>query len=642
MNADEAESSATIRSIWAGIDVENLSCSHCNHRICPEDGLARTFSLASLMPSDRPCAQRLDVPTLSETITIYHRHFSCLFESVRYAAISHVWHPGVAELQYRRNEATASVISVAQVVQETPVKICLGLAKDGLPREIWHDYISVPQWQSETKNRIIQCIPQIYGKATLTVAYLADGEPKNADSLRHGTSNYEVCRAVSAFCNSKWFSRVWTAMEYTQSNDLRTMLNDYTLLPRHSTNVPLLPELVETWRKQSFELGRNQITEKMVGMGYNLVPWQLGFLEQVREQKVRGQRTIFGNAYELLASRCVTIPRDFFHGLLGMLQVDLTESDLSQDTTMALSQVARKCVLRGDYSPLMMVPASSLLHLSDSDAQCYGYLDLVPYALGDEEHPPKFSEPVSKSDNIAMTVENLGRVTYIERLPNHQGNMEFLPGLFKLAISKSGSNLRAFVKTLVRLYRLPFDATMQRLETSGSCDQLQAYLETASAPGFQFADQDVDWIADATGLRIRSSPTAVDTPLGFLNAHGGTVHLGDSSGVVVVKCRLCSENFLLRVAMFRNERHFSHAQAYRLPGLKYRFSLPGGAGVMVKDGRIVGRFIWGVPTCDCDLTETVEITLNDLPLPKQNRFDYGSSKEEGWRPVSVLKRISLS
>ncbi|KAK7931127.1 hypothetical protein PG985_001839 [Apiospora marii] len=642
MKADEAESSAKIRSILAGIDVENLCCSQCNHRIRPEDGLARTFSLASLMSSDRPCAQRLHVPTLSETITVYHRHFSCLFESVQYAAISHVWHPGVAELQYRRNEANASVASVAQVVQETPVKICLGLAKAGLPLEVWHDYISVPQWLSQTKNRIIQCIPQIYGKATLTVAYLADGEPKNADSLRHGTSNYEVCRAVSAFCNSRWFSRVWTAMEYTQSNDLRTMLKDYTLLPRHSTNVPLLPELIETWRKQSIEMGRNQTIEKMVGMGYNLVPWQLGALEVVREQNLRGRHTIFGNAYELLASRCVTIPRDFFHGLLGILQIDLTESDLSQDTTTALSQIARKCILLGDYSPLMMVPASALLHLSDIDAQSYGYLDLIPYALGEEQHPPKFSKPASELDNIIMTAENLGRVTFIERLPNHQGNMEFLPGLFNLTISKSGSNLRVFVKTLTRLYSLPFDATMQRLETLGLCDQFQAHLETACASGFHFTDQEVDWIADATKLRSRSSPGATDTPLGYLNGHGGTVHLGDASGVVVVKCQLCGEHFLLRVAMFRDEQHISHAQAYRLPGLKYRFSLPGGAGVLVKDKRIVGRFIWGVPTCDCDLAERVEVALNDLPLPKPNRYDYGSSEEKGWRPVSVLKRISLS
>ncbi|KAK8857284.1 hypothetical protein PGQ11_013196 [Apiospora arundinis] len=642
MDAGEAESSAILQSIWAGIDVDNLICCHCNHRIPPEEGLARTFSLESLMPSDRSCAQRLDVPTLSETITIYHRHFKCLFESVQYAAISHVWHPGVAELQYRRSEANASVISVAQVVQETPVKICLGLAKDDRPCEVWHDYISVPQWLSQIKGRIIQRIPQIYGKATMTVAYLADGEPRNADSMRHGTSSHEVCRAVSAFCNSKWFSLVWTAMEYTQSNELRTMLKDYTLLPRKSANTPLLPELTTTWRKQSIEIGSHHATEKMVGMGYNLVPWQLGALEVVRTQNLRGLHTTFGNAYELLASRCVTIPRDFFHGLLGILQIDLTEPELNQDMTIALSQVAQKCILRGDYSPLMMVPASSLLDLSDTDAQSYGYLDLIPYALGEEKHPPKFSEPVSESENITMTVENLGRVTFIQRLLGSQGSMATLAPLFKLIISYSGSSLHAFVKTLARLYCLQFDAVIQRLETLGLCGQFEALLKTACSSGFHFADEEVNWIADAVGLTNRSSPSAVVTPLGYLNAHGGSLHLGDASAVVDVKCQICSEHFLLRIAMFRNEQHFSQAQAYRIPGLEYHFSLPGGAGVVVKDKQIVGRFVWGVPTCECDLTERVEVALNDLPLPKPNRFDYGSSKEKEWRPINVQKRISLS
>lgn len=256
--------------------------------------------------------------------------------------------------------------------------------------------------------------------------------------------------------------------------------------------------------------------------------------------------------------------------------------------SMALSQVARKCILRGDYSPLTMVPASALLDVSDADAQICGYLDLVPFALGEEEHPPKFSEPVSESENITMTVENLGRVTFVQRLLGDQSSMKTLPALFKLIISTSGSDLHAFVKTLARLYGREFDTMIQRLETLGLCDQFEAHLRTACSSELHFADQAVDWIADAAGLSNQglSSPNikapSIVTPLGYLSAHGGSLHLGDASAVVGVNCQLCGEHFLLRIAMFRNEQHISHAQAYRLPGLKYHFSLPGG-------GRILGQ-----------------------------------------------------
>lgn len=49
------------------------------------------------------------------------------------------------------------------------------------------------------------------------------------------------------------------------------------------------------------------------------------------------------------------------------------------------------------------------------------------------------------------------------------------------------------------------------------------------------------------------------------------------------------------------------AVAYRIPGLKYVFTHEGGAGILVKDSRIVGCFVWGIPTCNCPNPEEVEV-----------------------------------
>lgn len=95
---------------------------------------------------DRLCSERVELSSLSEVLLVYHRHLECLFKSTRYVTISHVWHPGVSELQYKKT--AADVDGVAQIVREVPVRICLGLAKSAMGSfEVWHDYISVPQWQ---------------------------------------------------------------------------------------------------------------------------------------------------------------------------------------------------------------------------------------------------------------------------------------------------------------------------------------------------------------------------------------------------------------------------------------------------------------------------------------------------------------
>lgn len=67
------------------------------------------------------------------------------------------------------------------------------------------------------------------------------------------------------------------------------------------------------------------------------------------------------------------------------------------------------------------------------------------------------------------------------------------------------------------------------------------------------------------------------------------------------------------------------AVAYRVPGLKYALTHQGGAGWLVKDNRIVARFLWAASTCSCSNIQDVELSFPDdwLPEPWQNLFEYG-------------------
>ncbi|VUC25625.1 unnamed protein product [Clonostachys rosea] len=101
-----------------------------------------------------------------------------------YIAISHVWHASVAELQYRRSEAHTSVDEAERLVLETPVRVFRGLAGsiEG-DFEIWHDYVSVPQWIPELKRQIIGSIPEIFKRSQPTVAHFSDVNAKHVRQM---------------------------------------------------------------------------------------------------------------------------------------------------------------------------------------------------------------------------------------------------------------------------------------------------------------------------------------------------------------------------------------------------------------------------------------------------------------------------
>ena len=375
---------AFLNDLWAAIDVNNLKCCQCGSQIDLRCGLARTFCLRSQCVAEgQLCSYSkiIKVPTLDDQLIIYHRHMDCLFKWTKYVAISHVWHRDVADAQYNKKESTVQISDVARIIRDVPARVCQGVF-EGLGKrvEIWHDYISVPQWQGEAKWAIIQAIPQIFDRAMLTTAYLSDLDVASISEMLEGRSSSERCHGISNICNAKWFSRVWTAMEFAHSDTIRFMTKDFVLVnkPLHSSSEhhDLLEEIGQKWSTELREAGTPMRIEAMVGMGYNLVPWQLGPLELVRRQNKDGIRTSFAIAYELLSRRCVTCPRDFFHGLLGILKTGQTKKDLSKDISEALLQVARRCLRNRDFSPLFIVPAAAQGLLDERKVRFYGYINL--------------------------------------------------------------------------------------------------------------------------------------------------------------------------------------------------------------------------------------------------------------------------
>ncbi|KAI5918315.1 hypothetical protein F4810DRAFT_692595 [Camillea tinctor] len=436
---DKYSSQAFLDRLWSGMRRGGSTCCQCGLEIGPTEVLVRTFALQTSGFRDiHKYTEKIEVHTIAEAILVYHRHLSCLLESTKYVTVSHVWHPAVADLQYRRGSSDASIEEVASIVREVPPRIYLALAKIiQQPFEVWHDYISVPQWQDDIKISIIEAIPMIFKQAFLTVAYLSDIESSTVNAMRNGKSMQTRVRGISDICNAKWFSRTWTAMELVQSHQLLAMLKDYVILDDgNSSNGGgsgrglFVEELSKAWSAEVRARGDSHKVEDMAEIGKNLVPWQLGPLTLIRECNLRGQRVTFAMAYELLACRCVTNRRDFFHALLGVVDTGLTEAELSADEPTAMLQVARGCLANGtgDYSPLFMIPRRRR-HTQCEDGEGEeeeeeedarktsrrGYLDLKIFVLGHPERAPAITDIRLRPDGVTIRAEVVGTVAFATR-----------------------------------------------------------------------------------------------------------------------------------------------------------------------------------------------------------------------------------
>jgi len=198
-----------LKSVLTGVDHKNLKCCDCDRSFKPDDVLARTLTLQGLRDSEDGYTQRIEIPALSESLLIYHRHLDCLFDFGRYITVSHVWDPLVASLQAdmeasqpktKKSDASAYIEVVAKKIRETPTRVCQGLAAIGLLGfEIWHDYITVPQWEPTVKLKIIHSIPQIYARAKFTTMHLHDVHESDINAMRSGnTEENAVAPVISA------------------------------------------------------------------------------------------------------------------------------------------------------------------------------------------------------------------------------------------------------------------------------------------------------------------------------------------------------------------------------------------------------------------------------------------------------------
>ena len=514
-------------------------------------------------------------------------------------------------------------------------------------------------------------------------------------------------------------------MEYIQSRQICFMSKDFICLKDKPDDGPegehIIAEFGRRWSVEVAGQGSAQAAEELVDMGQNLVPWQLGPLDQARSDNISGRDCMFATAHELFARRGITNPRDFFYVLLDTLRTNLTVEMLSKDTPKALMQVARSRLSQGDLSPIFMVPASFQGLPDENLVRTYGYNDVDSFGLGSQDMCPSHGNVKwnDANNNPVIRGEYIGEVRRVPSEYLFKNIKDTFATLVRYTLEVVSDDMNEFIRTLgVRMYGQDTKALFRRLSEEGRSRMLRCKLDILRSiwfgPDWNFSlsfnedsvvvmrkcredssdqytidlkkclgndngyfcpisskfhlsaraikltgttitaelraingqwrsdkidvrklikicpatEEHLDWVADALGLSNQALGSKM-TPLSppeFFTSHGATIHSGPWGALLNVKCPSCRQDFLLRGVLYSENQEETSLTMWRVPGLKYSFTLEGGAGIILNNGRIVGRFLWAPETCDCPKFAEVEVVLNDIPIPRSNPFNYGRAQ----------------
>ncbi|KAF4344561.1 hypothetical protein FBEOM_1459 [Fusarium beomiforme] len=609
------EGEKLLEKLWREPTEENLQCLQCQKPFA-SGALIRTFRIEP--PDSYGPGSSAVVSTSQGDIILFDRHIDCVVKcEIRFSAVSHVWDPKISKVQQQR-KTVKETPEAAHRVLDIASNMYKGIQRPGYEsRELWLDYVSVPQWSDALRSNILLIMHKIFSTAETTILYFDDVSPTVIEQLYNEKRSQERLKSVISVCNSKYFKRVWTAMEFIRSDRVRMMVSNYTYL-LDLDDPAFLSQAFKAWNDEVKQHEKVHDVEKKVQMGKNQVPWSLGTLKEAKSLK----RINFGMATALLCKRGCRDRMDFLHALRGIVRAKYFEL-LSSDFKTEYYRIAWECLKVGDFSPLLITPFMGAIevrgpgHWSD-----FGYNDVFTWQLGRESRPPALMKDTLFNDvnqRLTIRVEDIGIVSTISK-PDRASPMKNFSCAAKVALEIEGPDVKGFVEALGRMYPATASTTMEILEEKNEVNHLQRVLKkiynTPEMSSWPMDGPDgIKWLADALSFS-KLRPGASQTILGLNFAAYGTIHCSPFNYTVGITCMGCHKMLAHKVGSFVLPARLRSARAYRIPGLKYTCSKDNGVAILVRDDKIVGRMVWATPACACQRTETITLGLPDFFLPR--------------------------
>ncbi|KAM5381195.1 hypothetical protein ACJZ2D_003111 [Fusarium nematophilum] len=606
-----------LETLWREPGRSDLRCLICQEPFT-DDSLIRTFRVEP--PGDHDPGYSTVVSTSKGDVLFFDRHMGCVEEHrIKFSAVSHVWDPNISHVQQRQTVPETPV--AARRLLDISASIYAGI-KDakGVAGELWLDYLSVPQWSDTLKTNIILVMHKLFTTAETAIIYFDDVSSAVVKQLYENKRSPERLNAVISICNSKYFKRVWTAMEFIRSKRVRMIASDCIYLT-DLDDPAFLNQLHHVWKEEVKHYDRIQHLEAKVQKGKNQVPWSLGHLRRAKAL----ERVNFAMGSTLLCKRGCRDQMDYLHALRGIVPVS-SATPMGSDFKMEYYQVAWECLKAGDLSPLLITPFMGMEdprgpgHWSE-----FAYSDVFTWSLGEERHAPVLDGDVRFNDVgqlISMNLQEIGLVSVI-RQPKDITKADLLLSFSyaaKTALEFDGPDVKDFVAAMERTHGAMPSTLMKNLEAKNEVHRLQkALTKVFNRPALPrwpiHGDDDAEWLASALSLsQVR--PGGSQSILAANASGSGTIHCAPYDYTVGITCLGCHRIFAHKVASFVLPADLRFAKAYRIPGLHYHFSHKNGLALLVQKDRVVGRMVWATPACACKRTEAVTLKMPTFFLPK--------------------------
>jgi len=611
---DYLEGESLLERLWSEPAPDNLQCLLCQGSF-RSGALIRTFRIIA---SDQDVTGYSSVvPTRQANILFFDRHLSCVVDNkIRFSAVSHVWDQSISMAQQHRKKIPETEEAARQVLNISS-KIYNGVEDSGEEAgEVWLDYLSVPQWSDTLRENIISIMHELFRAADTTILHLSDITPVSIQHLYSEKRTPERINSLIAVCNSKYFSRVWTAMELIRSGRVRMMVGDGHYLANND-DTAFIKRIFSVWAEESKHYDVIHDLEREVGIRKNHVPWSLG-LPSLQLAKAL-KRVNFGIGSALLCKRGCRDRMDFLHALKGIVVPAGHSSVVGSDFETGYYRIAWEALMRKDMSPLLMTPYLGAMEVRGPDHWSeFAYSDVFTWELGHEISPPAFKEELrldATNHLITLPLMEIGIVSIIKAPivfpPNH---LSRFANIAKLVLDIEGPDLQAFVAGLERTHGSNPPIAMDHLQKTNQAGSLYNQSNLTHWP--MDGECNAEWLADALDL---SKPRRgfSQSILGSNTAGGGTAHCHPYDYISGITCIGCHKTSMYRAVCFVLPSDMRGAMAYRIPNLQYHLTLKNGVAVIVRGDRIVGRMIWAMPACVCERTSTVTVKMPELFLHKR-------------------------
>lgn len=306
------------------------------------------------------CSQTLQPPIIDITqtalaphpIRINNRHLVCIkSKKIDYIPVSHAWHEAVAKAQDDHVED----LNAAWLAYQIPVKTLLAATKKYGPIEIWHDYLSVPQWQKETQQQLLLSIPAIYSYPQSTIMHLDDVRACHLSQAYDDQSYQTFIEGLTSTIRSRWFDRMWVTLEYIQSNEVLMLTEEYEISNVSASDLSLrISNLAAKYVKRD---GVGKFMQEFVNRRCRWVK-NVSWTDMESWKSRLDKHRTFGGAIYILGMKQCREPQDYYFALGGMIGFTPKESDelLGRDSFEYFFSLALHALANGDYTPLLLNP----------------------------------------------------------------------------------------------------------------------------------------------------------------------------------------------------------------------------------------------------------------------------------------------